>query len=218
MRTRNPDHNTARRAAIIEAAAVCFVERGFHATSMKDVCAAAGMSPGTLYHYFRSKPEIIAGIVEDERRQMHQVLAPLATAPDLIAALEAALEGLAGSLTDRDLILHAEVAAEVLRDPQLREQARITERETVAVLAEAIARAQASGEIAPGFDPGAMATIIGGLVDGLLMRAALEGVQSVAALLPAAKQALARLLRPGEQSALALQPIAAGPADERTMP
>ena len=69
MRTANLQHQTDRRATILDAAEHCFSRSGFHQTSMSDICQAAGMSPGNLYRYFPSKEAIIAGIIE--RHRMH---------------------------------------------------------------------------------------------------------------------------------------------------
>ena len=51
-----------RRALILAAAERAFLQKGFHATSMQDVAAEAGMSPGNLYRYFPSKEAIVAGL------------------------------------------------------------------------------------------------------------------------------------------------------------
>ncbi len=67
MRTANLQHQTDRRATILDAAEQCFSRSGFHQTSMSDICQAAGMSPGNLYRYFPSKEAIIAGIIERHR-------------------------------------------------------------------------------------------------------------------------------------------------------
>ena len=55
MRTPNPEKQEARRRQIMEAAIGCFGKKGFHGTSTNEICAAAGMSPGNLFHYFPSK-------------------------------------------------------------------------------------------------------------------------------------------------------------------
>src|SRR5437868_3902227 len=69
MRTANLQHQTDRRAAILDAAEQCFSHSGFHQTSMSDICQAASMSPGNLYRYFPSKEAIIEGIVARHRAQ-----------------------------------------------------------------------------------------------------------------------------------------------------
>ena len=47
------------RDRIYNAALTLFRERGFDATTMRDVAAAAGMSLGAAYHYFPSKDAIV---------------------------------------------------------------------------------------------------------------------------------------------------------------
>lgn len=194
MRTRNADHNRARRLAILEAAATCFVRYGFHTTRMKDVCAAAGMSPGTLYHYFRSKSALIAGIVEDEGQRTRTLLAPLETAEDFIVTLFEALDQMVASIGERDLVLYAEVAAEILRDPALREQARVADEEAQQALAAAIRGAQRLGTVYDRLDADHMARLMTAFVDGWLSRATLHGVDTLRDQLPSLKQSLARIL------------------------
>ncbi|HEY9407971.1 MAG TPA: helix-turn-helix domain-containing protein, partial [Jiangellaceae bacterium] len=45
-------HLAARRDQILQAAWTCFARDGFHATSMQDVFAEAGLSAGAVYRYF----------------------------------------------------------------------------------------------------------------------------------------------------------------------
>jgi len=45
-------------------AARTYAERGFHATSMRDLSAASGMSLAGIYHYVRSKQELL-GLIQD---------------------------------------------------------------------------------------------------------------------------------------------------------
>jgi AcrR family transcriptional regulator len=52
-------HVEARREQILEAAAACFSRKGFHQTTMQDICEAAQLSPGAVYTYFPSKESII---------------------------------------------------------------------------------------------------------------------------------------------------------------
>jgi hypothetical protein len=41
-------HLEARRRQIVDAAAACFSQRGFHQTTMQDICKQAALSPGRL--------------------------------------------------------------------------------------------------------------------------------------------------------------------------
>src|ERR1700761_8578795 len=62
----------ARRDQILSAARRCFLRDGFHATSMQDLFAEAGMSSGAVYHYFPSKEAVIIAIAAEN---MQDVLA-----------------------------------------------------------------------------------------------------------------------------------------------
>ena len=54
----------ARRREIVDAAAELFQSRGYYATSVGDIVDQVGMSKPTIYHYFRSKEEILVYIHE----------------------------------------------------------------------------------------------------------------------------------------------------------
>jgi len=55
----------ARRAQIIAAALACFARAGYHATTMADVAAQAGVSKGTPYLYFESKEALFIALGEE---------------------------------------------------------------------------------------------------------------------------------------------------------
>ena len=56
-----------RRQHILDAAERSFIRAGFHRTTMHDVAAEAGMSPGNLYRYFPSKDALVASLCERDR-------------------------------------------------------------------------------------------------------------------------------------------------------
>ena len=55
---------TRSRAAILDAAERLFAERGYDATSLHDVGAAAGVSRGTPGYFFGSKPDLYQAVLE----------------------------------------------------------------------------------------------------------------------------------------------------------
>jgi TetR/AcrR family transcriptional regulator len=59
-RVRNPDRS---RAAILDAAERLFAERGYDATSLTEVGAAAGVSRGTPGYFFGSKAELYHAVL-----------------------------------------------------------------------------------------------------------------------------------------------------------
>ncbi len=59
-----PEEIEARRLEIIEAARACFLRSGFRQTTTDEICREANITPGGLYHYFDSKDDLIAAVIE----------------------------------------------------------------------------------------------------------------------------------------------------------
>lgn len=70
----------AKRDQILAGARRAFMERGFDATSMSDVCRAAGVSKGTLYVYFAHKEELFAALIKRQRERLFAEIEPILTA------------------------------------------------------------------------------------------------------------------------------------------
>jgi AcrR family transcriptional regulator len=63
-----------REEEILAAAARAFREKGYHGTSVRDIAESVGLLKGSLYHYIRSKEELLArlfdGALEDTVREL----------------------------------------------------------------------------------------------------------------------------------------------------
>jgi AcrR family transcriptional regulator len=76
-RTRDP----ARKERILAAAADLVARKGYHAVSMADIGAAAGVTGSAIYRHFESKSavlvalfdRVIDGLLRDEQRIVHEV-------------------------------------------------------------------------------------------------------------------------------------------------
>ena len=64
-----PEEVEQRRREIIDAARRCFLRRGFHQATTDEICREAAITPGGLYHYFRSKKDVIKAVVQDSADQ-----------------------------------------------------------------------------------------------------------------------------------------------------
>lgn len=62
-RRRSRERLEERERIILDAATELFASAGFHATSTRKIAAAAGVSEGTVFHYFGSKNELMLGIL-----------------------------------------------------------------------------------------------------------------------------------------------------------
>ena len=59
-----PDVSIERKAQIIQAASRIFSQKGIEAARMEEIAAAAGMSVGGVYWYYKSKEDVILAILD----------------------------------------------------------------------------------------------------------------------------------------------------------
>jgi AcrR family transcriptional regulator len=65
---------TDKRKAILDAALTLFTERGFHGTPTSLIAQEAGVATGTLFHYFKTKEELIESLYLDIKKEAGTVL------------------------------------------------------------------------------------------------------------------------------------------------
>lgn len=56
-----------------------FSKRGYHATSIRDVAAAVGMLPGSLYYHFESKEDLLIAVYEKGVRRISDAVTEAAS-------------------------------------------------------------------------------------------------------------------------------------------
>jgi AcrR family transcriptional regulator len=163
------EHLAARRQQILDAARRCFVTDGFHATSMQQVIAEAGLSVGAVYRYFPSKSDLIVGIVEQMAAGIATQLQSVADAPDrsLVDVMESAI-GVVDANTGPDgvLPLAVQVWSEAQRDPSLAVLPRTIYNRIVEVYIRVAERAIKRGELPAGSDPAEVGPALYALVGG----------------------------------------------------
>jgi AcrR family transcriptional regulator len=77
-----------RRQEVLRCAARLFRRKGFHATSTRDIAAAAGMQSGSPFYHFKSKGALLYAVMEEGMRSA-------------IVRQQAALDGAAPGARDR---------------------------------------------------------------------------------------------------------------------
>lgn len=176
MRKVDPERQQAKRRQIMEAAGDCFARRGFHATTTAEICTAAGMSPGNLFHYFASKNAIIEAIAEEEWRDTAAYFAAIdEDTPDPLEAVLSFLDVVMVFAADRSYSrLALEVAAETLRNPAVGTSVAAGDAAMRDGLAALLRQAVARGQIDPDLDPAQCAKWIAVLIDGVFSRLALD--------------------------------------------
>jgi TetR/AcrR family transcriptional regulator, repressor of fatR-cypB operon len=63
-----------KREAILEAALIQFVNRGFHGTTVPDIAERAGVGAGTIYRYFASKDALVNELYRHWKGEMSRVM------------------------------------------------------------------------------------------------------------------------------------------------
>ena len=86
-----------RRAALVQLAADMFAERGFKATTVRDLAQAAGMLSGSLYHHFDSKEsimdELLHAYINELLPEYRRVVQEGGSAREMLSRLVAAAFG-----------------------------------------------------------------------------------------------------------------------------
>jgi AcrR family transcriptional regulator len=189
--------STSRRHHILAAAAVCFARSGFHGTSMQEICQEAGMSPGALYRYFRSKDDIIIAIAEEERAQKLSIFgcdrAGLGFIDHLLHLGVCFLQEMA---KPGEAALMAEVMAECLRNSRIGQAFKENEIASKSIFRDLLERAVASGEVeAPADFEMAMACLMA-MGEGLVTRMAADPTLTIDRVEPLLRTVVTALFKP----------------------
>jgi AcrR family transcriptional regulator len=94
-RTPRPDNRRVQlldaAARLFDAAARLFCQRGFHATSMRDIAKSVDMLSGSIYYHFDSKQEMLLAVYAEGARRIGELVdAAAARETDPWKRLEAA--------------------------------------------------------------------------------------------------------------------------------
>jgi AcrR family transcriptional regulator len=171
-------HLAARRRQILDAARACFMRKGFHASSIQDVIAEAGLSVGAVYRYFPSKTHLIRAIVEQVVSEVEEALGKAAVdeSVPLESAMAQAVELLEPNLgPDGIMRLAVQVWAEALRDETLAEVVAEVYSRLRAIFVLLARRAQATGELPAEAEPEQVGAALFALLIGYGMQKLLTG-------------------------------------------
>jgi len=186
-----------QRARILEAAERCFIQRGFHAASMAQIAATAGMSAGLIYRYFSGKNEIVQAIVQ---RHLESDGCPamqrLNTSGDFCTQTLQMFE--CWRRHDDPSInaaLMLELTAEAARDPEIAQIVRSKDQTVNQDLTLAVQRAaRADGVRLTASAASMRAVVMQCLVEGLACRAVRDPQLSAKALRPLLSRIIAVLM------------------------
>lgn len=78
----------ARRIGVLAVARRLFADEGYHATSIDDIIAAAGIARGTFYLYFESKRAIFDELLEELFTTLQATVRRIEIGPDALPPVE----------------------------------------------------------------------------------------------------------------------------------
>ena len=165
------EHMAERRNQILDAAVTTFSRNGFHQTTIEDIRVESGMSRGAIYHYFKSKEDIIDAIRERSSGQAEGFYDAASTSDDaatrltdLVAATFRMMTSPSSSDANR---LGVYLWAESLVNPRIMAGQLPSFSPYLEVIAADVGEMQAQGKVNPDMDRMVVARVIAATMLGL---------------------------------------------------
>jgi AcrR family transcriptional regulator len=172
-RTPDPQRAAARRAEILEAAAIEFATRGFDGTRVTDVARRAGVASGTVFYHFNDKAGLFRAMFAADGSRNLQLAQEARLIDDPLAAAMHLVEGLAQESAEPHAALFVvELIRRVSVDPELAAIVEETDRVAIEALIEVIGRGIESGRFDATHQPATAAALVSSMVDGIYLTAA----------------------------------------------
>ena len=158
-----------RRRQILDAAVRVFARQGFHGSRVSDIADEAGVAYGLLYHYFRSKDQLLSTVFSERWKLM---LEAIEAADQRDASGREKLDDIAGFIVGsyhHDPDLMKVIIVEVTRAANSFGRTHLDEiRQAFDGIAAIVAAAQAKGEFRADADPQFAAMSFYGVVEQAL--------------------------------------------------
>ena len=172
-----------KRQLILDAAVRVFARDGYHTSRVADIATEAGIAHGLLYHYFRSKEEVLITLF---RENWSELLGRLRAVEVSTGPADEKLRGMVKIILRtwrNDPALVTVMVREVARSAHLQTQVEDV-REAIASIQRVIEQGQGDGVFDSGLDPRLAAWVVYGgleeLLTGWVLALLPEGDEAVA--------------------------------------
>jgi AcrR family transcriptional regulator len=159
-----------KRRQILDAAIRVFARQGFHSTRVADIADEAGVAYGLVYHYFKSKDEVLNELFSERWSLLLAAIEEADRSADLTP--RAKLEAAAGFIVDsyrHDPELMKVIIVEVTRAANSFGRTHLAEiRRAYDSIAKIVAEGQESGEFRRDIDPNFASMSFYGAIEQLL--------------------------------------------------
>jgi TetR/AcrR family transcriptional regulator, transcriptional repressor of aconitase len=172
------EHLEARKQQIVTAAFACFARKGFHPTTMQDICAQAELSAGAVYRYFPSKESIIASACNVSQDTSDQdLLAGALAVPDTSEMLRGLADAFFSRLDGEDAVVQNRAILQLWAEVAVNADVRDAFREHSDVIGDGmraiVVEAQRRGDFASDLDPDSIERAMFALYDGFRLQKAI---------------------------------------------
>ena len=129
----NPELGDAR-TRLLDAALRLIRERGFAATSVDDLCTAAGVTKGSYFHHFKTKQALHAALLERLAGALNEQLSrALEQGERVLPAMIAIAFDMPRAERERTRALVLALFAAVMEAPEVAESARVANEQSLAI-------------------------------------------------------------------------------------
>jgi AcrR family transcriptional regulator len=125
------------RERLTRAAMALFLERGFEATTLDDIAAAADISRRSFFHYFASKEDVVFAWQEEITAALTAAVAARPASESMLAAAENAISAVARQLEPGEAIAMARLKRD---NPALQARDQVKYEKLERALAEALGK------------------------------------------------------------------------------
>jgi AcrR family transcriptional regulator len=125
------------RERLTRVAMALFLERGFEATTLDDIAAAADISRRSFFHYFASKEDVVFAWHEESTAALIAAVAARPANESMLAVAENAISAMAGQLEPSEAIAMARLKRD---NPALQARDQVKYEKVERALAEALGK------------------------------------------------------------------------------
>jgi TetR/AcrR family transcriptional regulator, repressor for uid operon len=165
----NEEARLERMQKILAGARACFVRSGFHASSIAEISAAAGVSTANIYQYYPNKDTLILALIEEDLEVDLQLIGRIGRTNFSSRAIQQILEPFIYSESGRAIAaLRAEIISEAARNPTVMAMVASNDAKSIAAIARAIEQAKTNGLVGKSVDSDTVAEQMGLMFEAIL--------------------------------------------------
>ena len=166
-----------RKQEILTAAWICFAEKGYKGTTMRNIAESSGLSTGVIYNYFKNKDELLDSLLGLARESEQQIFDSMAQKDSSKEAIQEffyiCFECSPFDALKNSAKVNIYMWAEAMTRKKIMDQTNVQHNQTLDKLAQVIDDGINRGEIRADLDSRSVAGFYLALITGLQVQSAL---------------------------------------------